>query len=67
MFLNIVFVIVNDSIWFHWFDSSFPYKGFRLNRPSFSGHHMEGEMLLMSGTELVVMNVEEVEVNEKLP
>ena len=36
------------------------YFGFRLNTPQFSAHAEEGEILLMEGTPVAVMGVEEV-------
>ena len=51
----------------HNFDSSFPFKGFRLNREQMSAHHVEGEVLMMAGMEVVVVGIESFDVKRKHP
>ena len=43
----------------HNYDRVNPFKGFRLNKAQYSAHHVEGEVLLPDGIELVVMGTEQ--------
>ena len=51
----------------HNYNEKTPYSGFRLNKPTFSAHHYEQEVLLMEGTVVYVMGVEEIFVDANQP
>jgi len=47
---------------FHNFSCWYPYYGFRMDKPCYSAHHYEKEVVLMDGISFIVLKIEDVKI-----